>query len=273
MPGYSSQINLQLPQQPRLDFGQNPAAYGEFQIVYNSIRQLWVALTEFMDSGGSGIPDAPSDGNLYGRKNGTWEVVPAGAVPTWGTITGTLSAQTDLQAALDAKFDKAGGTVAGAMTVTGPLTASGGVIGNLTGNVTGNVSGNAGTATQLLFARMINGTAFDGTTNIVTSYWGSTRTITIGATGKAVNGSADVSWSLAEIGAASAPPASGTYVYSDGAWKVLTAGTNITIVTAPGTVTINSTGGGVTETRFPLVTGEVPPVLVYLDDGHLVWTP
>lgn len=28
-------------------------------------------------AGGGGIPDAPSDGSLYGRKDGDWEVVPA----------------------------------------------------------------------------------------------------------------------------------------------------------------------------------------------------
>lgn len=29
----------------------------------------------------SGIPDAPSDGTLYGRKNASWSIVPAGGVP------------------------------------------------------------------------------------------------------------------------------------------------------------------------------------------------
>lgn len=61
---------------------------------------------------------------------------------------------------------------------------------------------NVASATKLQTARNINGTAFDGTANITTSYWGTARTITIGNTGKSVNGSADVSWSLSEIGAA-----------------------------------------------------------------------
>ena len=39
--------------------------------------------------------------------NGSWSwAAPAGGGGTWGSITGTLSAQTDLQAALDAKADK-----------------------------------------------------------------------------------------------------------------------------------------------------------------------
>ena len=64
------------------------------------------------------------------------------------------------------------------------------------------VSGNAGTATTLQTARTINGTSFNGSANITTANWGTARTITIGNTGKSVNGSANVSWSLSEIGAA-----------------------------------------------------------------------
>ena len=63
------------------------------------------------------------------------------------------------------------------------------------------VSGNASTATKLQTARTINGTSFDGSANITTSNWGTARTLTIGNSGKSVNGSANVSWTLAEIGA------------------------------------------------------------------------
>ena len=65
-----------------------------------------------------------------------------------------------------------------------------------------NIAGNAGTATRLQAVRTINGTAFSGAVNITTNVWGSTRTLTIGSTAKPVNGTIDVSWSLAEIGAA-----------------------------------------------------------------------
>ena len=61
-------------------------------------------------------------------------------------------------------------TIGGTLGVTGMLTASGGVTGALTGN--------ASTATALQTA----------------------RTLTIGSTGKTFNGTADVSWSLSEIG-------------------------------------------------------------------------
>jgi hypothetical protein len=69
---------------------------------------------------------------------------------------------------------------------------------------TGALSGNATTATTLQNARNINGTSFNGSASIETSYWGAVRTITIGNTGKTVNGSANVSWTLAEIGAQAA---------------------------------------------------------------------
>lgn len=65
----------------------------------------------------------------------------------------------------------------------------------------GALSGNASTATTLKTARTINGTSFNGSENITTANWGTARTITIGKTGKSVNGSENVSWSLSEIGA------------------------------------------------------------------------
>ena len=64
-------------------------------------------------------------------------------------------------------------------------------------------SGNANTATTLKTARTINGTSFNGSANITTANWGTARTLTIGNSGKSVNGSGNVSWSLSEIGAAS----------------------------------------------------------------------
>lgn len=65
------------------------------------------------------------------------------------------------------------------------------------------ITGNAATATKLATTRTINGTSFNGSANITTANWGAARTLTIGNTGKSVNGSGNVSWSLAEIGAAS----------------------------------------------------------------------
>jgi len=72
---------------------------------------------------------------------------------------------------------------------------------NLTATYAISISGSAATLTT---GRTINGTSFDGSANITTANWGTARTLTIGATGKSVNGSANVSWTLAEIGAAEA---------------------------------------------------------------------
>lgn len=62
------------------------------------------------------------------------------------------------------------------------------------------ISGNANTATRLTTTRKINGTDFNGTGDITTTTWGATRTLTIGGTGKSVNGGTNVSWTLDEIG-------------------------------------------------------------------------
>lgn len=55
-------------------------------------------------------------------------------------------------------------------------------------------------AIKLATARNINGTAFDGTADITTANWGTGRTLTLGDTGKAVNGSANVAWTRTELG-------------------------------------------------------------------------
>lgn len=63
---------------------------------------------------------------------------------------------------------------------------------------------NVATANTLTTTRTINGTSFNGSANITTANWGTARNIQIGNTTKSVNGSANVSWSLAEIGAVEA---------------------------------------------------------------------
>ena len=42
------------------------------------------------------IGDAPSDGSEYARKDGAWSVVTGGGSAVWGSITGTITDQTDL---------------------------------------------------------------------------------------------------------------------------------------------------------------------------------
>jgi hypothetical protein len=53
------------------------------------------------------------------------------------------------------------------------------------GSLSGSLSGNATTATTLQTGRTINGTTFNGSANITTSYWGTARTIN----GTSINGS------------------------------------------------------------------------------------
>jgi hypothetical protein len=96
-----------------------------------------------------------------------------------------------------------------ATTATSANTANAIVVRDASGNfsagtITAGLSGNASTAGTLQTTRTINGTNFNGSANITTVNWGTSRTLTIGATGKSVNGSANASWSLAEIGAQSA---------------------------------------------------------------------
>ena len=75
--------------------------------------------------------------------------------------------------------------------------------GDLTGDVTGNLSGNASTATVLQTPRSINGTNFDGSSNITTAKWGTARDITIkdndnthSATVTGIDGSANINLKL-----------------------------------------------------------------------------
>ena len=116
--------------------------------------------------------------------------------------------------------------------------------------------GAANSATVLATARTINGTSFNGSANITTANWGTARTITIGNTAKSVNGSANVSWSLSEIGAAAAshthnyiPASTGSSISihadsdssSTGEYLLLKAGHN--------ELKITSSAGGATVTK------------------------
>lgn len=88
------------------------------------------------------------------------------------------------------KFDGTGASGTWGISITGNAA---------TATTAGSCTGNAATANKLLTARNINGTSFDGSANITTANWGTSRTITIGQTGKSVNGSAGVSWSVSDI--------------------------------------------------------------------------
>lgn len=77
----------------------------------------------------------------------------------------------------------------------------------------GKLTGNADTASKLAAPRAINGTNFDGANGITTATWGAARNVQIGNATKSVNGSANVSFTLAEIGAGSAADVAARVAY------------------------------------------------------------
>ena len=92
----------------RTGSGSGNAIWGEITGTLTAQTDLKNALDAKANTADLGdmadVNDAPSDGKTYGRKNGAWsEAATDSAV--WGSITGTLSNQTDLKNALDGKSD------------------------------------------------------------------------------------------------------------------------------------------------------------------------
>lgn len=129
-------------------------------------------------------------------------------------INGNSTSATVLQTARTITIGSAGKAFNGSANLSWSLSEIGAAASSHSHNYAGSSSaggaansaltctGNSSTATTLQTARTINGTSFNGSANITTANWGTARTLTIGNTGKSVNGSANVSWSLSEIGAA-----------------------------------------------------------------------
>ena len=125
-------------------------------------------------------------------------------------------------------------------------------------------SGNANTATTLKTARTINGTSFNGSANITTANWGTSRTLTIGNSGKSVNGSGNVSWTLDEIGAAAKShgnhvPATQSadnkkFLRNDNTWQVVSpANIGAVPIDTGGNITIHADSDASSTSEYALI--------------------
>lgn len=135
--------------------------------------------------------------NKYGSN------VAVGAINTAGTLAVKgLDGKTTIRLVPNGATDNNGVTWAANSATDSTIS------GTLNGSFKGPLNGNAATTTKLQTARTINDTSFNGTANITTAKWGTARDITLGLTKKSVNGSTNIAWTLAEIGAL--PAAGGT---------------------------------------------------------------
>lgn len=117
-------------------------------------------------------------------------VASAAKLTTARTINGvSFDGTANITVADSTKLPLAGGTMTGAITF-----AAGQTWPTFNQNTTGS-------AATLTTARTINGTSFNGSANITTANWGTSRNITIGNTTRSVDGSTTYTWTLADIGA------------------------------------------------------------------------
>ena len=153
---------------------------------YNTTNSTWNSWTSTLGNDISGNAGTATKLSSARTINGT-NFDGSGNITTanWGTARNISISDSD------------GANTGTAVSVNG----SGNAILKLPATIKASLTGNASTATKLAGTKTINGTAFDGSSNITTANWGTSRNLQIGNSSKAVNGSAGVSWSLAEIGA------------------------------------------------------------------------
>jgi hypothetical protein len=109
-----------------------------------------------------------------------------------GSVTGNAGTATTLQTARTIN----GTSFNGSAAIT---TANWGTARTINGS---SIDGSANVTTANWgTARTINGSSINGSADVTTANWGTARNLTVGNTAKSVNGSANVAWTLAEIGA------------------------------------------------------------------------
>lgn len=147
-------------------------------------------------SGNKHIPAGGSSGQIL-----RWS---ADGTATWGSDNNTTySTGTASASGITKLYTGTGSATDGTMTqsaITSALNGKSPTSHTHNYAESSSAGGAANSANKLATARTINGTSFDGSGNITTSSWGTARTVTVGNTSKSVNGSGNVSWSLAEIG-------------------------------------------------------------------------
>jgi hypothetical protein len=85
------------------------------------------------------LTDAPSNGNEYVRKNAAWAIASGGGGGVWGSITGTLTAQTDLTSYVTGLGYQTAGNVSTYVTGLNYITSAGLSVTNI--DLTGNFNG------------------------------------------------------------------------------------------------------------------------------------
>ena len=89
---YDSKIELTDAPTLFSEFTVNGVTYANVALLQDAL--LLVIFTRSTLSGGGGIPEAPIDGDLYGRKNSDWEIIPTSGGAS--TITANTGAVIDL---------------------------------------------------------------------------------------------------------------------------------------------------------------------------------
>lgn len=69
---YNSSIDLRLPLVPDTQPFDSPTIFRDIDALFNAVRLLAAETSALQESA---IPDAPSDGEIYGRQDGNWTVI------------------------------------------------------------------------------------------------------------------------------------------------------------------------------------------------------